>query len=261
MFLGQYGLRAPAGPHYRRSAECPPSCRAVPSRPPAPAPPCHPRRPSVAAPARTRSVAGGLGCALIHHVARYSPRWRPRKPRRASSCRPQPCSTATRAGFPRPERPIDCGEHIFPAHEMGRYMHRNVRDGDSLSRKHNRLGRSALFQKFPQADACRLLCHPEELATPDMVRKHRQPSRLDHDEKDKPRLATRRPPECRITLEGRKWGLEISVGDDADGSAASRRFHPGIDVAAAVDLPFMDVPRDRARSPWRSVSPGAVLAR
>jgi hypothetical protein len=55
--------------------------------------------------------------------------------------------------------------------------------------------------------------------------------------------ATRRLPQRRITLERREGGLEIFIGDDAKHVVGGIKalFHPAIDVAAALDLPFVDV--------------------
>jgi hypothetical protein len=126
---------------------------------------------------------------------------------------------------------------------MDGHLGLDIGDGDGLAGECNPLRGGALLQKFAQTNARCLFVDAKELAAPDMVREHRQPCRLDGDKQNEARPAVRRLPERRITLEGREGSLEIFVGDHAQHVIGSVKalFHPAIDVAAAFDLPFVDV--------------------
>jgi hypothetical protein len=97
----------------------------------------------------------------------------------------------------------------------------------------------------------------EKLAAADVVGERRQFARLHRREEREARLF-RRPPQRSVAFQGRIGCLEIVVRHYAEYMVGGigTPFHPGIDIVAALDLPFVSAMRGRALpAPWRSRTP------
>ena len=83
----------------------------------------------------------------------------------------------------------------------------------------------------------------EQLAAAQMIAERRQPTRLHYHQQDEARAVLRRLPQRRVAFECRKRRFEILVRHHAKHMVGGivARFHPGIDIGATRDLPFMDV--------------------
>ena len=106
-------------------------------------------------------------------------------------------------------------------------------------------GRRAARHEFAEARARRLLGHAVELAAADVIDQRRQPARLHHHEQHEAGAVLGRLPQRRVALQGRVGGLQVLVRHHAEHviGGVVARFHPGVDVVAALDLPFVDVGR------------------
>ena len=80
-----------------------------------------------------------------------------------------------------------------------------------------------------------------------MVGECRQPAWPNCDQKDETGPFGGRLPERGIALKRGVGGLQVVIGDDAEHMIGGvvALLHPGVDVVAALDLPFMNV-RDMA---------------
>ncbi len=106
-------------------------------------------------------------------------------------------------------------------------------------------GRVARAHEFAEARAGRILGHAEQLAAADVIDERRQPARLHHHEQNEAGAVLGRLPQRRVAFQGGVGGLQVLVRHDAEHVIGGivARFHPGIDVVAALDLPFVDVGR------------------
>ena len=80
-----------------------------------------------------------------------------------------------------------------------------------------------------------------------MVGERRQSARPDRDQEDETRPFGGRLPERGIAFKRGVGRLQVVIGDDAEHLIGGivALLHPGVDVVAALDLPFMNV-RDMA---------------
>ena len=106
-------------------------------------------------------------------------------------------------------------------------------------------GAARLAHEFLEARARRLLGHAVELAAADVIDQRRQPARLHHHEQHEAGAVLGRLPQRRVALQRRVGGLEVLVRHHAEHviGGVVARLHPGVDVVAALDLPFVDVGR------------------
>jgi hypothetical protein len=104
-------------------------------------------------------------------------------------------------------------------------------------------GRLAVPNEFAEAQPRRLLQHAEQFATAQMVAERWQAARLDDDEQHKARPVLRRLPQRRIALQGRIGRLQIFVRHYTQYMVGRvvPGLHPGVDVIAGADLPFMHI--------------------
>jgi hypothetical protein len=116
-----------------------------------------------------------------------------------------------------------------------------------------------------QAQARRVLGHPEQLAAADVVAERRQPAGLHRHEEDEARPLGGGLPERRVAFEGRVGGLQVRVRHHAEHVVGRvvAPLHPAVDVVAALDLPFVDVGQmaERREFPGDPVGPVPVAAR
>ncbi len=160
-----------------------------------------------------------------------------------------PTHPVQRRDGPRPrgglERRRDGGELVVAAHEMGRHPDRDIGHREHLARKGGHRGRLARAHEFAEARARRILGHAEQLAAANMIDERRQPARLHHHEQDEAGPLLGGLPQRGVAFQGGVGRLQVLVRDDAEHMIGGivARLHPGIDVLAALDLPFVDVGR------------------
>jgi len=147
------------------------------------------------------------------------------------------------AAFVTTQPSFDRGKRLLAAHEMLRHPDRDVGDRDHLAGKGGGIGSRALSHELVEAQACRVFRYIEEIAAAHVVAERRQPALFhDHEQHEAGPLA-RRLPQSGVAFERRVGGLQIIVGHDAEHVLGSVvvRLHPGVDVVAVLDLPFVDV--------------------
>ena len=150
---------------------------------------------------------------------------------------------------------------------MLRHADRDVGDREHFAGKGDASGRLALLHELAEADARRVLGHAEQLAAADVVAQRRQPARLHRHEQHEARPLRRRLPQRGVAFQRRIGRLQIFVRHDAEHVVGGvvALLHPGIDVVAALDLPFVHVRRVAERfqllgDPVRPVAVAAGIA-
>ena len=143
------------------------------------------------------------------------------------------------------QRRLDRDERILAAHEMDRHADRDVGDRKHPARKGGGLRGLAPAHEFAEARPCRLLGHAEQLAAANVIDEGRQPARLHDHEQNEAGPVLGGLPERGIAFQRRVGGLEVLVRHHAEHviGGVVARFHPGIDIVAALDLPFVDMGR------------------
>ena len=115
-------------------------------------------------------------------------------------------------------------------------------------------GRLGMADVLAKPRAPRLLRQAEQFAALQMVDEARQLARLDHHEQHEVRPLLRRLPERGVALQRRIRRLQIFVRHDAEDVVGGvvALLHPAVDVAAALDLPFVDMRRVAERFQLRA---------
>jgi hypothetical protein len=139
---------------------------------------------------------------------------------------------------------LDCSQRLLAAHEMRRHPDRDIGGRiDIAERVVHGLGSLALGDELAELLAGDLARLPDQVAAADVGAEPRQAARLDLDQQNKTRLLFRRDPETGAAFQGRIGRLQILFRDDAEHvmGRVDALLHPGIDILAAFDLPFVDV--------------------
>jgi len=141
------------------------------------------------------------------------------------------------------QRRGDGGKRILAAQKMFRHPDGNVGNGKHLAGKRGRGRRFALLHEFAKAQARGILRDAEQFAAADMVGQGGQLGWLHRHEQHEAGPVAGGLPERRVAFEGGVGRLQVFVGNDAEHmlGGVMALLHPGINVIAAPDLPFVDM--------------------
>jgi hypothetical protein len=146
------------------------------------------------------------------------------------------------------ERGLDICKRIVAPHEMGRHPNRDIGDGENRAGKRDGAGRHRRRHKFTKTGTRSFLGNAEKLAAANVIAERRQIARVHDHRKSETRPLRRRLPLRGPAFDGRIGRLDIVqivVRHHAEHviGGLMAPFHPGVNIVAGLDLPFVNVMR------------------